>query len=207
MIAAKRAWEPVPAEAPAPVATPGRARRLAAVLADVVAALAAQLGGLLLALVWLLAVTDRGRFDPTVREAEVAWALLFAALPAWFAWLAVRAARHRQTAAQRRLGVRIEAATGARAVLRLALHPLTALGWLWFAGFATLLGHWQLALGALALAGGWLAAGLLSGLLLLRSRDARPLHDRLAGTRLVACRPEREAEAPARSLAKRSAAR
>jgi hypothetical protein len=170
---------------------PGRGQRLAAVLFDFATAALAVAAAALLATLWLLARTDRGRHDPASADVLITTALILAAPPAWAAWQLLRIRRGGSTAGQLRLSLAVESdGQGARsarpgALLRLAYHPLSITAWLWLVAVALLLGSTLIALALLGAAGVCAAGGGVSAALVLRDPGARALHDRLAGTRLV----------------------
>lgn len=166
-----------------------RGQRLMAVTIDLAAG--AGLGLLLLATatLWLLLSSDRGAIDPAPRDAALAWAIAGAAAPAWLAWLAARLHRESATPGQRAAGLRVAGVDGtrgrARLAARLAAHPFGSVGWAWAAMLTAVAGGELLAALLLVVAAATLTAGMVTSVLLLVRPRMRPLHDRLAGTRLV----------------------
>lgn len=162
-----------PLVAPAPFeARPGLSRRhlLLAWTYDLVTLLAATAGGSVLAIAWMLARTDRGRFDLAVGDAVIALALTAAAGPAWTAWQWLRLSDEGVTFGHARfaaseISARPSAQRGRRRALVLALHPVSLPLWVWLtaACFASGAG----ALIALAIIP--LAVTLLVGLLMMGS--------------------------------------
>jgi len=126
-----------------------------------------------------------GARDLTSSTATVGWAIALAAIPAWLGALGHATVTESATPGQRRAGTTVEGSP-VRRLVRLAIHPLSALGWWWVtvvAILATLPGvPFLLAAMTMSVATG----GGISALLILRDPDARSLHDRIAGTRLVA---------------------
>ena len=183
-----------------------RGRRAAALALDAGSGLLAALAAAVLATAWLLARTGRGALDPTDGDTALAFAVVAAVPAAWVAWLVLRLRRDAATPGQRALHLHVASARGleapapaaTRAVVRLAVHPLGAVGWAWLAMLTALAGGWPLdaAFGLVALAVA--AAGLASAAMLLVRPHARPLHDRIAGTRVVGA-PQRDQPATAQS--------
>jgi hypothetical protein len=167
---------------------PGRRVRLAAAAIDAAVLLVLLTGTLIVALAYLLARTAWGRFDVGLGDALVAASLLGAGVPAWAAWQLARLQLEGATLGQRRLGLAVEARAPWRRLARFAAHPLAVPVWGWLALTALIAGLPWLPL-LPALAGGLvLLAGLVSLAMLAVDPDARGLHDRLAGTRLVRAR-------------------
>lgn len=132
---------------------------------------------------WIVARSSGGAVDLAEADAQIAAALVLAALPAWFAWYGNGVIEGR-TRGQVRTGLHVEGSTRRRLV-RFAAHPLAIPVWVWlglvalaaglpWVGVAILVVTVALGLGALGTLLGWL---LLPGTL--------AIHDRLAGTRLV----------------------
>ncbi|MEX2229519.1 MAG: RDD family protein [Dehalococcoidia bacterium] len=169
---------------------PGRRQRCAAVLLDFLTAALAVAAAALLATLWLLVRTGRGREDATSGDSLVATALVLAAPPAWAAWQLVRVRRGAGTAGQARVSLAVTAhrrsvpSTRTAATLRLLWHPLAVTAWLWLAALSVLFDAIPAALVCLGLALVWVLAGVASAALVLRNPAARALHDRLAGTSL-----------------------
>ena len=169
------------------IAVPRRTRALAALIDLATLALLCFLASAA-AIAWLLLRTSGGAVDASDEDTAIAFALAGAVPPVWLAGLARGLLRHRATPGERALGLRVEGARreGRRAlVLRLLVHPWGAIGWLWLAGVAWLAGigwiAWPLTMLALVI----MVVGLVSAALWLVRPDATPMHDRLAGTRLV----------------------
>lgn len=162
-----------------------RSTRLRALVIDLGAGLAIQLGSGVLALLVFLASTSGGERDLSSSAAAIGWAIALAAVPAWFGYLGHAVAVDGGTPGQAATGLTVEGGP-ARRLARLALHPMSALGWCWLAlvaGWATVPGV-PLMLAAVAVT--VLGGGVVSAVLLARDPGAPALHDRLAGTRLVA---------------------
>jgi hypothetical protein len=173
---------------PDPPVAAGRRRRLAAVCVDLATALGAALGGVAVAMLWLLLRTAWGRDAVASGDAIVATALVLAVLPAWVTWQLARVRRGAGTAGQSRLGLAVVPAPNADArarLLRCAWHPLATLAWLWLAAVAVLLEQWPIASACLVGAAAWIVLALASAALLLRDPAAPTLHERFSGTRLV----------------------
>ena len=178
---------PLAAEHRTPVAA-GRRRRPAAVCIDLGTAVGAALGGVVVAMLWLLVRTGWGRDAVTSGDAIVATAVVLAVLPAWVTWQLARVRRGAGTPGQSRMGLAVVPApnAGARArLLRCAWHPLATLAWLWLAAVTALLEQWPLAIACLLVAAAWLLLALVSVALLLRDPASPTLHERFSGTRLV----------------------
>ena len=146
-----------------------RVRILRAVAFHVATLLVAFAATATLATIYLLARTDRGAVDAADSDANVAVAILTAAVPAW-------------TAYQWRRGAHI---VTPRSVLRAALYPANLPAWLWLAATVALLP--PLAIPALVVSGIALAVAVLafaSLLLLLLRPHSAPLHDRVSRIRL-----------------------
>lgn len=162
-----------------------RRARVRAVAFDLL--LCAGIQSALVALAFLLFIvqTGGGADDLGTTTATVGWALALAAVPAWLGLLGHSSTLLDGTPGQRSAGLGVEGAP-TRRVARLAVHPLNALGWWWLALVAALAMIPGLPL--LLTAAGFLAlgGGVVSAVILLLDPSALPLHDRLAGTRLVA---------------------
>jgi hypothetical protein len=186
-----------PALPPAAIATGApalisrRARLLAAVM-DGLALLPPLVLTGAVAVAWLLARTAWGRDDATDFDSSLALAILAAGPAAWLARLGYALVTTQATPGQRALGLQVEVTAGrafpghqtARA-LRLAAHPFGAGGWLLVALTVLLTGAWEIATVIAAVGGLLLIAGIVSLAVVLVAPDARGLHDRMAGTRLV----------------------
>ena len=162
-----------------------RRARVRAVAFDLLVCAGIQAGAGALAVLVFVLQTDGGARDLSTTTATTGWAIALAAVPAWLGLLGHSSALLAGTLGQRSAGLEVEGAS-ARRVVRLAVHPLSALGWLWLAlvaALATIPGLPLLltAAGLLVISG-----GVVSAVMLLRDPNALPLHDRLAGTRLVA---------------------
>ncbi len=172
---------------PTPAATgrpPSRVARWSAVSIDL--ALGAAFGGVAVALAfgWLLVRTSGGLRDVPAGDAAFAFALVMASAPAWLAWLAYDLATRGATPGQRARGLFV-LGSPSRRVLRLAFHPLGAIGWSWLA-----LVSWIAVIPLLPLlfASVWLVvlAGGITTALLSFMRPGHPaVHDRLAYTRIA----------------------
>lgn len=168
-----------------------RRARLGAALLDALALLPPLVLAGAAAVVWLLARTAWGRDDPTSLDASVALAVLAAAPAAWLARVGHALVLTEATPGQHARGLRTALTRGrepgrwARAV-RLALHPFAAAGWgvialiVYLAALPVEAAIAVIATGALTLAG-----GIVSLAIVLVAPDARALHDRAAGTRVV----------------------
>jgi len=162
-----------------------RAARARALAFDLALCAGGQLAAALAALAVFLLQTGGGERDLTSDAATAGWAVAMAGVPAWLGLLGHSCSLLGGTPGQRGAGVAVEG-TPARRILRIALHPTGAVGWGWLAvvaGLATLPGAAAL-FAAAALLG--VLGALFSAGLLIRDPAALPLHDRIAGTRLVA---------------------
>ena len=159
--------------------------RLAAAGLDAGTLLVVQTGTLIVAVAYLLARTSWGRLDVGVGDAFVATAIVGAAVPAWTAWQLLGVHARGATSGQRRRGLAVEGGARWRPLLRFAGHPIALPAWVWLALTALLAGlPWLPLLTALVIVYVVLA-GLISLLTLLVRPGALPIHDHLAGTRLV----------------------
>jgi len=179
------------AGAPPPPADPARAptrgERAAAVLIDLGVAVVATVAAAASALLYLFVRTGAGAADVGGGDSAVAAALVLAAPAGWLIWQGERARGGRGTVGQARMRLAL-APAGARRMrpqARLAAHPLSAIGWLWLAALALVLDAPVAALPAAALAAVWVLLGLAATVAVTRHPGSRPLHDRVAGTRLV----------------------
>jgi len=169
-----------------------RRARLGAAALDALAVLPPLVIAGIAAVAWLLARTAWGRDDPTSVDASIALSLVAAAPGAWLARLGHALVVSGATPGQRARGLRVErtravaptATDGAR-VLRLALHPFGAVGWALVAGTLYLAAAPEAAVAVAGIAALVLAGGAVSLAIVLVAPDARALHDRLAGTRVV----------------------
>lgn len=170
---------------PAPTtASVSRAVRLQAAARDAVAGAVIGSVALAVAVAWLFGTSDGGAQDVDRAAATVGWAILLAAVPAWLSLLAISVPTG-ATPGQRSSGLRV-LGTPQRRLIRLAAHPFGATGWLWAASVLSLATVPVIPL-LLAAVGVIVAgAGIASLVLLLIAPEAPALHDRLAGTRLVA---------------------
>lgn len=162
-----------------------RRARTRAVVFDLLLCAGSQVAVGALALVVFMLQTGAGARDLTTASATTGWAVALAAVPAWFGLLGHSSALLDGTPGQRSAGLELEG-TPTRRVLRLAVHPLSALGWLWLAVVAALATIPGVPLLLVAAAFSVVAAGAVSAVMLLRDPNTLPLHDRLTGTRLVA---------------------
>lgn len=126
------------------------------------------------AVLWMLARTDRGRYDLGTGDAVLAVSVFAAAAPAWSAWQWLRLSAGANAA------VRHGERQSWRMWMLSALHPTLAPLWLWASLMALVTGVAALQLLAmltftLFLTGGVLMAG--SVVLLLARPSAPPLHE------------------------------
>lgn len=128
--------------------------------------------------------TGWGERDLSTGTATFGWAIALAALPAWLGLLGQSAASYGSTPGQHAAGLVVEGAA-LRRVARIVVHPLGALGWAWLALVAALATVPAVPVLLAAAAILVLLGGVISAAMLLRSPDALPLHDRIAGTRLA----------------------
>ncbi|MGE3960174.1 MAG: RDD family protein [Dehalococcoidia bacterium] len=131
--------------------------------------------------------TGGGETDLTARSATAGWAVALAGVPAWLGLLGHSSSLLGGTPGQRGARLAVEG-SASRRLARLAAHPLGAIAWTWLALVAALatIPVVPILLAATALLA--ILAGLVSGAMLLRDPAALTLHDRIAGTRLVARR-------------------
>lgn len=165
---------------------PHRGHRLQASVIDAALGLGLVVLGSLIAFGWLLAVTGIGQQEPGALHNSVAFAIVLAAIPAWYGVLATGslATPTSRTPGQSRAGLLV-IGTPRRRLLRLSVHPLSAIGWWWLAGVSALatlpvLPLLLAAAGTIALLGGGVSLALLT----VRP-ESRALHDRIAGTEIV----------------------
>ena len=173
----------------APPAAVSRRRRAAAWLIDLGVLALLLTVAVTLALAWLLVRTAWGRFDALDGDTAVAFALAGALPPVWLARLAMGLARDGATPGQRASGLRVETtrgvATPARRAARLLAHPAGAVGWAWLAAIAWVTGIQAIAWPLTVVLGAAILVSVASTVLWLVRPGAPPLHDRLAGTKLV----------------------
>lgn len=162
-----------------------RRRRVAALIIDLAILAGFAAVASLLSLAWMLARTEGGRYDLAIGDSAVAFALLLAAVPAWAALLAADVVLFGATPGERRLRLAIEGGP-LRRLVRLAVHPLGVIAWLWLAAMANLATLPVVGLVLLAVAMTGLLGVAASIILVLRAPSAGGVHDLLAGTRLVA---------------------
>lgn len=164
--------------------------RLLAVVIDAATLLLLLLGGLAVAFVWLLIRSSAGRYDAGTGDTLIAATLIGAIAPAWTAWQATRLYRLGATFGQARLGLSVEGARWRR-TLRLLLHPISLLLWVWVLITLLLAGApfiWLLLAivnAAVVIILLWLGALLVSVARGSEWRHGRLPHDWLARTRLV----------------------
>lgn len=182
------------ADVPAPLAIPPlttvmitRRARLLASLVDLLSALPPLVIAALLATAWLLLRTSAGREDARGIDTAIALAIVGAVPPLWLARLAIGLVTRGATPGQYARGLRVTTtrAPTTSALLRLALHPFGAIGWGWIAAVLALAHMYEAAAlfaGPALLVG---LGGLASLVMILVDPDARALHDRVAGTRVV----------------------
>jgi hypothetical protein len=169
----------------APRRSPERSRRAAALALDLGVLFVLEGAAAALATAWLLVRSSWGRFDVGVGDAYIATALLGAIPPAWGAWQAWRFAREGATFGQVRMRLAVDSGEGPRRFVRLVAHPasLPCWGWLWVT--LLLLGlPWLPVLARLGFVL-VLGAAVLSAATMIARPHWPPLHDRLAGTRVV----------------------
>ena len=162
-----------------------RSARLRASAIDLGVGLGIQLGLGVLALLVFLVSTRGGDRDLSSGAAAIGWAIALAAIPAWFGYLGHAAAVEGGTPGQISAGVTVEGGP-TRRLARLAMHPVSAIGWCWIALIAAWATVPGLPLMLAAVAVTVLGGGVVSVALLARDPNTPALHDRLAGTRLVA---------------------
>ena len=184
----------VPSALAPSAARPGvtRAERLGAAFLDALALLPPLALAALLAVAWLLTRTAWGRDDPSSLDSSVALALLAAGPAVWLARLGYAAVTAHATPGQHARGLtvvargeRVEGLHPVARAARLLLHPFGAVGWALLAFTLLLAGAWPLAAVTGTVALFTLFGGLGSLVAILVAPDARGLHDRLAGTRVV----------------------
>ncbi|MCK9486507.1 MAG: RDD family protein [Dehalococcoidia bacterium] len=175
----------------APGVPPSRRARWGAVAIDILVGAGLAAGALAGGTAWLLVRTEAGTRDVPSGDAAFAFALLLSAVPAWLTLLAFSLATRGATPGQRSRHLEVQGAPWRR-VVRLAVHPLGAAGWLWLAVVAMIAILPTLALLFASLGVTVLAGGVLSSLLALR-RGEPGVHDRVASTRLIRAHPR---EAP-----------
>lgn len=165
--------------------------RFAAVADDLGRLLVGSIATFLVALAFLFWRTSWGAVDATASDTAIATALLLAPAPTWLAWMLAGAIEDSATPGQRRRGIGVQFASPRRRarLIRFAIHPLSAPGWLWLAAIAYLLAlgplSWLLTFVAAAVT----VTGLGSTILLALGR--RSLHDLVLGSSVS------EVEAPA----------
>ena len=169
-------------EQPAP-----RGARLAAARSDIAWLAAGSLLTLAVAFGFLFWRTSWGAVDASAGDTAIAAALLLSVVPAWLAWMLVSLLEDGGTPGQRRRGLIVR--PGVRAwpgapLLRFALHPLSAPGWLWLAAIMFLVAApsvgWLLIVAAAIVTLGGLGSAVLIAL------GRRALHDLLARTTVEA---------------------
>ncbi len=134
--------------------------------------------------VFLLA-TGGGARDLSSSAATMGWAIALAAAPAWLGYLGRSSVSDGSTPGQSSAQLTVEGGPFRR-LARLALHPVGAFGWCWVAFVLALATVPGLPLIVASMAVCVLGGGVISALLVAHDPDALVLHDRLAGTRLVA---------------------
>lgn len=135
------------------------------------------------AIAWIVLRSSGGAVDLAEADAQIAAALVLAALPAWFAWYSKGVVEGR-TRGQAHAGLAVEGSPWRRLV-RFATHPLAIPGWVWLGLVALAAGlPWVgVAIVVVTVALGLGALGTLLTWLLVPG--ARAIHDQLAGTRLI----------------------
>lgn len=166
---------------------PARLDRAAALAVDLGWGALAVLAAALLAFAWLFIRTDRGAQHVTDGDSIIAAGLVGAAVPAWLAWIAVRALAEGATHGQQRMGIRVEARMQRPVprLLRLLVHPVSVPGWLWVAGVLAIVEVPWIPVFVGLIAVTIAVMGVISALVLTVNPGADALHDRLAGTRTV----------------------
>jgi len=165
--------------------TPRRRARLRGYVGDLGLYVVLQIAFGVLALVVFLVQTGGGARDLTSSTATAGWAIVLAAVPAWLGALGHATVTESRTPGQHRARTIVEGGPGRR-LARLVVHPLSALAWWWATVVAVLSTIPGVPVLLAAMMISVLAGGVVSAALLLRDREALPLHDRIAGTRLVA---------------------
>ena len=168
-----------------PTPRTARSTRLRALAMDLGVGLGIQLGFGVLALLVFLVSTSGGDHDLSSSAAAIGWAIALAAIPAWFGYLGHAAAIDGGTPGQTSAGLTVEGGP-TRRLARIAMHLVSAIGWCWLALVAAWATVPALPLMLAAVAVTVLGGGVVSVALLARDPNAPALHDRLAGTRLVA---------------------
>lgn len=160
-----------------------RAAWLAAWGRDLLTLAAASALSALVAVLWMLARTDRGRYDLGTWDAIGALSLCAAVAPAWSAWRWLRLGDHRATELTRSTDHESEPpppASPPRRWLLTALHPALLPLWLWATAMLMITGLRAFAFVAVLpftmfLTGGSLMLG--SVVVLLLRPSAAPLHE------------------------------
>lgn len=163
---------------------PSRRARWSACASDLALGGGAMAVATVLGVAWLLIRTGGGARDAQSGDAAFAFALALAAVPAWLTWLAFDLATRGGTPGQRARLLVVEGAPWRR-VLRLAVHPVGAAGWLWLAVVAAIAVLPALTLLFASVATVVLAGGIVTALLTVRRRGEPGVHDRVAGTKLT----------------------
>ena len=161
-----------------------RAARARALAFDLALCVGGQVAAATMALVVFLLQTSGGERDLTSSAATAGWAIALAGVPAWLGLLGHSCSLLGGTPGQRGAHVSIEGTPGRR-IARLALHPTGTVGWAWLALVAALAAVPGVAIlfAAVAILGA--IGALVSAAILVRDPAALPVHDRIAGTRLV----------------------
>ena len=127
--------------------------------------------------------TRWGAVDAGDGDTALAAALVLSVVPTWLAWMLASLLGDGGTPGQRQLGLIVRGAANAwpaARLLRFALHPLSAAGWIWLAAILFLMGApsvgWLLIVTAAAITLGGLGSVVLLGV------GRRALHDLLART-------------------------
>lgn len=189
MIAGMAHTEPAALDGPHPPPTAAAAgslasthTRLAAAADDLARLVLGSIVVLIAAIGFLFWRTSWGAVDATASDTAIAAALLLAPAPTWIVWMLAGTTDDQASPGQRRRGIRVHfPSTGhRRALIRFAIHPLSAPGWLWLSAIAYLLAlgpiSWLLAFFAAAVT----ITGLGSIVLLALGR--RALHDLILGS-------------------------
>ena len=174
-----------PSALEAPPARIRRATRLRAVAVDLGLGIGIQFTFGAIALLVFLVTTGGGHRDLASSTATVGWAIALAGVPAWLGYLGHAVAVEGGTSGQQAAGLSVEGGP-TRRLGRLAMHPLSAVGWCWLALVAAWATIPAVPLLLAAVAATVLGGSVISMALLAWNADAPALHDRLAGTRLAA---------------------
>src|SRR5690606_31924260 len=115
---------------PTTTADAPRRTRVRALTADLALCAAVQIAFATAAVLLWLVQTEGGARDLSSRSATVGWAIVLAAVPGWLGMLAQSSAARGGTPGQRWSNLTV-LGTPSRRLLRLAVHPVGAIGWGW----------------------------------------------------------------------------